>query len=636
MIVTLENISKSYAGEQVLDNVALTIDNNDRIGLVGINGCGKSTLLRIITGEEFPDTQVEPNVASVHKNRNARMGFLAQNSGLSGESTVIDEMKSVFTELLDVYARLEQLRHDARLTSDKALAEEYSAKTAFFEANDGYLIDVKIDKILRGMGYLPDTHSRIISTLSGGERTRLALAKMLLEEPDLLILDEPTNHLDFNTVLWLEEYLNDYKGALLIVSHDRYFLDRLVTSVCEIERGTLRRFKGNYTAFTTQKRQFVEQQLKAYEAQAEEIAKLKDYVARNIVRASTSNMAKSRAKQLEKLEANLVRKPVMSEKSVKLSFVYDREPPKELLTVKDIDLTAGDKVLVQSLSLDVRRGERLAIVGTNGAGKSTLLKVLQGKLPHTRGFKEWGENVRISYFEQTNTALFNEDGTAIDAVHKLYPLMTELAVRTLLGGVRLTGDDVYKRVGDLSGGERAKLRFAIMTLERANVLILDEPTNHLDISTRDVLEAALEVYKGTIIFVSHDRYLLNRLATRVLEISDGCTHSWRGGFAEFAEAQKARNVVGTVASKVEKADKPENTKHRSKQQRVAETQKRVRVSRLESEIARLESLTAELQQDMETPEVFANHELLQKKCALYEDAKVQLSLLTDEWLELSE
>jgi ATP-binding cassette subfamily F protein 3 len=592
MIISLENISKSYAGEQVLDNIALTVEDKDRIGLVGINGCGKSTLLRIISGEEFPDTQPEPHVAKIHKSKSAFIGFLAQDSGLDGGSSVIDEMKSV------------KLRE----------GEEYL-----------------VDKILNKMGFLPEVYPRIISSLSGGERTRLALAKKLLEEPELLILDEPTNHLDFDTLLWLEDYLKDYRGALLIVSHDRYFLDKLVTSVCEIERGTLRRFKGNYTAFTAQKAQYVEHQLKEHEAQVEEIAKLKDYVARNIVRASTTKMAQSRRKQLEKLEANLVAKPIsgsQSGKSAKIRFEYDREPVKDVLIVKNLDLKVGGNLLAESLSLEIRKGERVAIVGANGSGKSTLLKVLQGKLPRSGGVLEWGDNVKISYFEQTNTEIFNESDITINAVHKLHPLMTELQVRSLLGSVRLTGDDVYKRVSDLSGGERAKLRMAIMTLEHGNVLILDEPTNHLDISTRDVLEAALTGYSGTILFVSHDRYLLNSLSTRILEV----TPSGLNDYPDFEGYMSSRRGEPAASeSKVGKPAKIHDT-YRSKAQRAEETQKRVRVKALEDEIERLESLMSELQGELELPEVFANHELLQEKCRLLEDAKAKLAEVTDEWL----
>ncbi|MCL1903455.1 MAG: ABC-F family ATP-binding cassette domain-containing protein [Oscillospiraceae bacterium] len=641
MIISLENISKNYNGECVLKNVALTIEDGDRIGLTGINGCGKSTLLRIIAGTEIPDSAPEPNPPRISSNKNKNIGFLAQDSGLNGKITIIEEMKSVFSELHRIAERLDELRSNALMLQEPQFAEEYSTKTAYFESNDGYLTDIKINKVLNGMGFPPPLYSRVISTLSGGERTRLALAKLLLENPDLLILDEPTNHLDFDTVLWLEDYLKDYKGALLIVSHDRYFLDKLSTSICEIERGRLMRFKGNYTAFTSQKNEYIEYQMKEYKSQIAEISKLKDYVARNIVRASTSNMAKSRAKQLEKLEADLTEKPIINQKSAKIKFEYDREPPKDVLSVKGIDLTVGEgRVLLDSLTFDVRRGERLAVVGANGSGKSTLLKALQKLHPHSRGNIEWGENIKISYFEQTNTAIFDADDTVLNAVHKLYPQMRELAVRSLLGSVRLTGDDVYKKVEALSGGERAKLRFAVMSLERGNVLILDEPTNHLDITTRDVLETALFDYSGTIIFVSHDRYLLNKLATRIIELTPNCVYSYNGGFGEFIEEKQRRNDIARQAESVSITPETKKnnlkTSYRSKEQRAVEAQKRVRIKKLETEIEKLETIITNLQTEMEDPQVFSDHNLLQEKCTFFEESKHKLSELTDEWLLLSE
>ena len=640
MIVSLENISKHYSGERVLNNVALTIEDNHRIGLIGVNGCGKSTLLRIIAGLELPDSQPHPHTPCITFGKDKDIGFLAQDSGLNGNASIIDEMRAVFSQLLDIAKRLDELRADDALLQNPEFADEYSTKTAFFESNDGYLIDTKINKVLRGMGFFPDSYNRIISTLSGGEKTRLALAKLLLENPKLLILDEPTNHLDFNTVLWLEDYLSDYKGALLIVSHDRYFLDRLVTSICEIERGALLRFKGNYTTFKKQKADYVELKTKEYEEQVAEIAKLKDYIARNIVRASTSNMAKSRVKQLEKLESNLVEKPFTKNSAAKIKFEYDREPPKEVLTVRDVDLVVGEndeaRVLARTVTFSVRRGERLAIVGANGSGKTTLLKVLQQKHPHSCGTIEWGENTKRSYFEQTNTEMFCSEDTVLNSVHKLYPQMTELQIRTLLGGFQLTGDDVYKRNKNLSGGERAKLRFAIMTLERGNVLILDEPTNHLDITTRDILETALCDYTGTIIFVSHDRYLLNKLATRVLEITPNGLHFYDDGFEAFVQHSR-ECVAETPPCPVPKTQiNQNNTSYRSKEQRAEESQKRVKIKKLELEINELEALVSNLQKEMETPEVFANYELLQEKCALYEEAKTRLSNCTDEWLEISE
>jgi ATP-binding cassette subfamily F protein 3 len=633
MIISLENISKYYGGNQVLNNVALTVEDSDRIGLIGINGCGKSTLLRIITGLEAPDAQPEPHMPQIHRNKDAAIGFLAQDSGLCAGNTIITEMRSVFRELLEAAERLEELREIMANNHDEETAHEYSQKSAYFESNDGYLIDVKINKILNGMGFPPALYERVISSLSGGERTRLALARLLLENPALLILDEPTNHLDFDTLLWLEEYLKDYKGALIIVSHDRYFLDKLITSACEIERGTLRRFKGNYTAFTAQKAEFVTRRLKEYEAQQEEIAKLEDYVARNIVRASTSNMAKSRVKKLESMER--IEKPVTFEKSARLRFAYDRMPVKEVLTVEEIDLTVGNTTLIESVSFNLRKGEKLGIVGANGSGKSSLLKIIQGLMPYSRGFLRWGDYVKISYFEQANTFL-NVNDTVINAVHRLYPKLTELEVRTLLGSVRLTGESVYKKVGVISGGERAKLRFAIMMQERGNVLILDEPTNHLDIDTREVLENALMEFDSTVIFVSHDRYLLNKLASRILEFTENAVHNYDGGYGEFVEAKRKRRVAEDAAEhSVPAAPKAESAAYRSKEQRANEAKKRLRIKELEAEIGSIEASITELQSAMNDPEVCADYQLYNEKHELHEEARKRLSEITDEWLALN-
>lgn len=651
MILSLENVSKIYNGNTVLDNVALTIEDNDRIGLVGVNGCGKSTLLRIITGEEDPETQPEPNVAHVAVTKSASIGFLAQNTGLDRSSTIIEEMTSVFSWLLkigDELRELEKTMASPEAHSDEKkfaeISEEYARKTAIFESNDGYLINVKINKVLNGMGFGTETYDRVISTLSGGEKTRLALSKLLLENPNLLILDEPTNHLDFNTIMWLEDYLKDYKGALLIVSHDRYFLDKLTTSTCEIERGRLKRYKGNYSAFTKLKEADVIRQMKEYEAQQEEIAKLQDFIDRNLVRATTSNMAKSRIKKLEAME--LIEKPVTNTKSAKIKFEYDIAPPIDVLTVKNIDVSVGSgydrKTLVDNLSFDVKRGEKLGIIGPNGIGKSTLLKIIQHILPCSHGSVEWTKNIKISYFDQENSQLdFNK--TVMEEVHSRYRTMSDLEIRSILGSVRMVGENVFKPISVISGGERAKLCFAIMMLERGNVLILDEPTNHLDIDTKEVLEKALCDYDGTIIFVSHDRYLLNRLATRILEITPDSVESFNGGFDEYMEVKRSKQLAEEKqleAQKVEKAKQEAAEKsvkaYRSKEQRSADAKKRNRIRELEKEIEKLEAEMQALQEEMASPEVCQDYQLMQEKCAEFEQKKLLSAEYSDEWLVLSE
>ena len=651
MILSLENVSKIYNGNTVLDNVALSIEDNDRIGLVGVNGCGKSTLLRIITGEEEPETQPEPNVAHVAVTKSASIGFLAQNTGLDRSSTIIEEMTSVFSWLLkigDELRELEKTMASPEAHSDEKkfaeISDEYARKTAIFESNDGYLINVKINKVLNGMGFGTETYDRVISTLSGGEKTRLALSKLLLENPNLLILDEPTNHLDFNTIMWLEDYLKDYKGALLIVSHDRYFLDKLTTSTCEIERGRLKRYKGNYSAFTKLKEADVIRQMKEYEAQQEEIAKLQDFIDRNLVRATTSNMAKSRIKKLEAME--LIEKPVTNTKSAKIKFEYDIAPPIDVLTVKNIDVSVGSgydrKTLVDNLSFEVKRGEKLGIIGSNGIGKSTLLKIIQHILPCSHGSVEWTKNIKISYFDQENSQLdFNK--TVMEEVHSRYRTMSDLEIRSILGSVRMVGENVFKPISVISGGERAKLCFAIMMLERGNVLILDEPTNHLDIDTKEVLEKALCDYDGTIIFVSHDRYLLNRLATRILEITPDSVESFNGGFDEYMEVKRSKQLAEEKQLEAQKAEKAKQEAaeksvkaYRSKEQRSADAKNRNRIRELEKEIEKLEAEMQALQEEMASPEVCQDYQLMQEKCAEFEQKKLLSAEYSDEWLVLSE
>ena len=651
MVISLENISKFYNGNQILKNISLTIEDSDRIGLIGINGCGKSTLLKIITGREEPETQPEPNIPHIALTKGTTIGFLEQNSGLDRSSTIIEEMRSVFSDLLETAERLRDLETlmaepDAH-NDEKRFAEisaEYDRKTAYFESNDGYLINVNITKVLNGMGFPAEMYDRVISTLSGGEKTRLALAKLLLENPKLLILDEPTNHLDFGTIMWLEDYLQDYKGALLIVSHDRYFLDKLTTSTCEIERGVLKRYKGNYSTFAVQKQADVARQLKEYEAQQEEIAKLQDFVDRNLVRASTSNMAKSRIKKLEAME--IIEKPVLYEKSAKIKFEYDIVPPIDLLTVKNIDISVGSgadrKTLADSVSFEVKRGEKLGTIGSNGIGKSTLLKIIQRKLPCSHGIIEWTKNVKISYFDQENAQL-DMNKTVMDEVHSRYRTMSDREIRSLLGCVRLVGENVFKQVGVISGGERAKLCFAIMMLERGNVLILDEPTNHLDIDTKEVLEQALCEFDGTIIFVSHDRYLLNKLATRIIEITENSIESYSGGFDDYIAVKREKEAAEQLLIDREKQEKAKqaaeekNVKaYRSKEQRAADAKKRNRVKELENEIARLEDEMSVIQQELADPEVCADYQLMQEKCGSLEDMKRLCSEYEEEWLALSE
>ena len=637
MLLRMTDIHKFYNGRQVLSHVSLTVEDHDRIGLVGVNGCGKSTLLRILTGQELPDHLLEGD-GEIAKSAKTSIGYLEQMGGLDRESTVWAEMRSVFRPLLDTQERLHQLEEQMQ-SGDMSAAEEYHRLQTWFEDNDGYQIDVKIRTVLNGMGFGQETYDRVISGFSGGEKTRLAIARLLLEAPNLLILDEPTNHLDFKTVMWLEDYLKDYKGALLLVSHDRYFLDRLCTSICEIERGTLTRYKGNYTTFTQLKEAAVARQWKEYEMQQKEIAKLEDYVARNLTRASTAKSAQSRVKQLEKMER--IEKPVSVQKQARVQFTYEIEPPQEVLKVQNIDISVGEgaerKTLLPELSFEVRRGEKWGIIGANGIGKSTLLKILQNKLPH-QGKVRWTSNIKISYFEQESTNL-HPAKSVMQEIHDRVPSWTDLEVRKLLGQVRLTGENVFKPVGVLSGGERAKVCFAVMMLEHGNVLILDEPTNHLDIAMKEVIEEAMQSFTGTLLFVSHDRYLLDKVADHILELKADDAVTYQGGFQKWLEAQQKQPepeetpAAKTAASGGKPAEKPA---YRSKKQRAQQAKMRADLRSLEQQLDKmqeeLDTLTAELTDEA----VCSDYQLMQEKCQRMEELRVQMDETMEQMILLEE
>ena len=629
MLASLTNINKFYNGNQVLKNVSLTIDESDKIGLVGNNGCGKSTLLKILTGSVDPDRFTEKD-GIVSFAAKTTVGYLEQMGGLDSESTVIAEMRSVFEPIHKAIERLREIELEIEMGDDSA-ADEYQRLTSWVEASDGYNTDVKIRTVLNGMGFSGDELERIVSGFSGGEKTRLCIAKLLLEEPNLLILDEPTNHLDFKTIMWLEDYLRSYRGAVLIVSHDRYFLDRLCSSICEIERGVLTRYKGNYSAFVRQREENNARREKEYEQQQKQIAQLEDYVAKNLVRASTTKMAQSRRKQLEKMER--IERPAHEAKSAKIRFTYAVEPPIDVLKVKGVDISVGEgnarKTLVDEVSFDVRRGEKIGIIGDNGIGKSTLLRIIQEKLPH-KGIVRWNSNVKISYFEQESTNL-NRELTVMEELHSRYPSLSELEVRSLLAQVRLVGENVFKETGVISGGERAKLCFAIMMQEHGNVLILDEPTNHLDLSTKEAIEEALEEYTGTIIFVSHDRYLLSKIADRLIEITDGGYRCHNFGFEKYLDVLREEQSEQKRAADEEKrqraaeaAKEKSEKNYRSKQQRSADAARKNEMRRLEKEIDELQAKIDALTEEIGREEVYSDYELMNAKCAEIDELKQRI------------
>ncbi len=641
MLASLININKFYNGNQLLNNVSLTIDETDKIGLVGNNGCGKTTLLKILTGSVEPDRFTEKDgIVSIAAK--TTVGYLEQMNGLDSEKTVIEEMRSVFRPILDAIDRLREIELEIEL-GDNSSADEYQQLSSWIEANDGYNTDVKIRMILNGMGFSENDLNRVCSGFSGGEKTRLCISKLLLEEPNLLVLDEPTNHLDFKTVMWLEDYLRSYRGAILIVSHDRYFLDRLCTSICEIERGTLTRYRGNYSAFVRQRSENDARREKEYEMQQKEIAQLEDYVARNLVRASTTKMAQSRRKKLEKIER--IEKPFHDTKSAKISFTYAVEPPIDVLKVKDIDISVGEgngrKTLVENMSFDVRRGEKIGVIGDNGIGKSTLLRIIQEQLPH-KGTVRWNSNIKISYFEQESTNL-NRELTVMEELHSRYPSMSELEVRGLLAQVRLVGENVFKETGVISGGERAKLCFAIMMQEHGNVLILDEPTNHLDLSSKEAIEDALSEYTGTVIFVSHDRYLLRKIADRLIELTDGECRLHNYNFDKYLDvlreeqAEQKRIADAEKFAKAAEAAKEKSAKvYRSKQQRSADAARKNEMRALEKEIDELQAKIDALTEEISREDVYSDYELMNSKCSEIETLKQKIDENFECLIELDE
>lgn len=644
MLLNVEHLYKYFNGQALLKDINFTVEDREAVGLIGINGCGKSTLLNIITGSEGYDKTPE-GLGSVNIAGKASIGFLRQNSGLNSELTIGEEMKNAFAPLLETLDKMKALEKKMADGGDiDSISHEYAELSSYFEARDGYRIDVKIKQVLNGMGFGSTPTDRVISTLSGGEKTRLALAKLLLEEPNLLILDEPTNHLDFETLMWLEDYLKGYKGAIIIVSHDRYFLNKVCTRICEIEQGRLTSYRGDYSSYLVQKKMNSERQLKEYEAQQKEIAKLEDYVAKNLVRASTSKMAKSRQHMLDRIER--IDKPLMYTKPPKIKLEYDIEPTKDIVRVVDCPLVVGEgsdkKELIKSLTMNVRRGEHVAIIGANGIGKTSILKLIQGIIPHEGGNISWGGNVKISYFEQEH-AILDPHKTVLEEIMDRYPRLSEQQARSVLGAVLLTDENVFKPISVLSGGERAKLCFAIMALNRGNVLVLDEPTNHLDLSTKEVLEDALAEFGGTIILVSHDRYLLNKVASRIIEIKHDEVNSYEGNFDAYSEAvNAARQLKMQSEAEIKRAEEEKAYKenkarqYRSKEQRAADAQKRNRIRELEKEIEDTEVLIFELENAISDPEIASDYSKMSEKCKELEEAKTALDQKMDEWAELSD
>ncbi|HGS0011091.1 ABC-F family ATP-binding cassette domain-containing protein [Streptococcus pneumoniae] len=595
IILQANKIERSFAGEVLFDNINLQVDERDRIALVGKNGAGKSTLLKILVGEE------EPTSGEINKKKDISLSYLAQDSRFESENTIYDEMLHVFDDLRRTDKQLRQMELEMGEKSGEdldKLMSDYDRLSENFRQAGGFTYEADIRAILNGFKFDESMWQMKIAELSGGQNTRLALAKMLLEKPNLLVLDEPTNHLDIETISWLENYLVNYSGALIIVSHDRYFLDKVATITLDLTKHSLDRYVGNYSRFVELKEQKLATEAKNYEKQQKEIAALEDFVNRNLVRASTTKRAQSRRKQLEKMER--LDKPEAGKKAANMIFQSEKTSGNVVLTVENTAIGYDGEVLSQPINLDLRKMNAVAIVGPNGIGKSTFIKSIVDQIPFIKGEKRFGANVEVGYYDQTQSKL-TPSNTVLDELWNDFKLTPEVEIRNRLGAFLFSGDDVKKSVGMLSGGEKARLLLAKLSMENNNFLILDEPTNHLDIDSKEVLENALIDFDGTLLFVSHDRYFINRVATHVLELSENGSTLYLGDYDYYVEKKATAEMSQTEEASTSNQAKEASPVNDYQAQK--ESQKEVRklmrqIESLEAEIEELESQSQAISEQM--------------------------------------
>ena len=637
IILQVNNVSKYYGAEAILSNIKLEVQTKDRIALVGRNGAGKSTLLKIIAGHLSHDT------GDIYKPKNVSIGYLAQNTGLQSNRSIWDEMISVFEGLQkqeDELRTLEKSMADPSVYNDEQkynrVLKEYDRLQELFKNSGGYQMEADVRSVLHGLRFSDYDYSTPINSLSGGQKTRLALGKLLLTKPDLLILDEPTNHLDIDTLAWLEGYLQSYPGSILIVSHDRYFLDKVVNQVMELSRTSIKKYTGNYSRYLNQKAEEYERNVKQYEKQQDEIAKLKDFIQRNMARASTTKRAQSRQKALQRME--VMDRPLGDEKSANFSFVIDKQSGNEVLQATELAI-GYEKPVASHLNFRISRGESIALIGPNGVGKSTLLKTLVDKIPILKGSFQFGANVSVGYYDQEQANL-SSNKTVLNELWDEYPGQPEKDIRSILGNFLFSGDDVMKPVSTLSGGEKARLALSKLMMQKANLLILDEPTNHLDLDSKLVLENALVDYPGTLLFVSHDRYFINRIADKVLEMNADGTIEYLGDYdyyiqkkheqAELAELEKQSTPSSNqlVSDKITyREDKEIKKKERQRQRRIAE---------IESSIEELDARISDLNTQLCDPEIYQDHEKSMEIQTTLTATEEEMEALMEEWTTLQE
>ncbi len=624
MLVQLKNLTKSFGSQTVLDKINLTVNEKDRLGIVGVNGAGKTTLFNIIAGALEAEAYENASDA-VYVRKGLKIGYLRQVEAVESQNTLYGEIRRSFAEIDRIAAQLEAITEQISCAKpDSAeyagLAERFDKLSSYHQSIGGYDTEFKIRRVLNGMGFSDKSPEMKAGELSGGEKTRFALAKLLCEEPDLLLLDEPTNHLDFETRAWLEEYLSSFKGAILAVSHDRFFLDKIADGICELDNGKLKRYKGNYTEFYVQKKEETKSALKEYEKQRAQLAKMEEFVRKNLAASASVNSVGSRVKALEKAER--LDRPLEEPRDVKFEFGFDAQPVKETLSVKNLSVSVGGKKLFENVDLTLFRGEKLAIVGANGVGKTSFIKALTGEIPFS-GRVNWGAGVKTGYFEQEcrNLVLSN---TVYDEVCRHFSLLTPYDVRSLLARVLIFGDDVDKRVGELSGANRSKVALAILMRKRPNVLVMDEPTNHLDYKAMEGLDKALSDFDGTLLLVSHDRFLLNRVPTRLAELTPD-------GFRFFSslDAYTAKAAQKAVVFEKQRSARSESSyKADKKQGRVLRAEK----NRLERELTAKEKEAEALAALLSSPQAMSDYKFYNETAKKLQEVQAECDALLEKWM----
>lgn len=643
MILSCQNISKAFVENQVLKNVSFHIEDHEKAAIVGINGAGKTTLLRIIVGEITPDD------GQVVLARDKTLGYLAQNSTVDTSHTIYEELLSVKADLLRLEEKIRECENNMKHAEGDALEDlmkQYTSLTHAFETGGGYLYRSELVGVLKGLGFTEDEFSKPVATLSGGQKTRVALGRLLLQNPDLIILDEPTNHLDMNSIAWLETYLLNYKGAVLIVSHDRYFLDRIAGKVIEIDQSKATTFMGNYSDYAVKKEQLRVAAWNAYMNQQREIKHQEEVIEKlkSFNREKSIKRAESREKMLDKIE--VIEKPSEVRTDMKLTLTPRILSGNDVLTVEHLSKSFDSHKLFTDVNFEIKRGEHVAIIGDNGSGKTTLLKILNGLVPADQGTFRLGSNVEIGYYDQEHHVLHSEK-TLFEEISDDYPYLNNTQIRNVLAAFLFTGEDVFKRISDLSGGERGRVSLAKLVLSNANFLILDEPTNHLDIMSKEILEDALNGYEGTILYVSHDRYFINRTAHRILDLTEGQFVSYVGNYDYYLEKHdtvmaaieastpQSADADNTVAAKVAESEVKLDWKAQ-KEEQARLRKKENDLKKCEEQIARLEARVSEIDTEMSDPAIGTQVAKLQELSKEQAACQEQLEKLYEQWEELAE